>query len=427
MIDTQDTIPHLTTALEGPLKAIESKLLENQVHIEAWFRKQWQTLVPPIYGSIDLRNSGFKIAPVDMNLFAAGFNNLNPEFMPLAIQSLQLTIEKRFPNCSRILIIPENHTRNTFYFENLAAQQHMMRQAGYDVRIGSLRPDLIEKQQIDLPSGKSLLLEPLIKDNNRIMVDGFAPCIVWLNNDLSEGIPEILNSIEQPITPPLQLGWSNRLKSAHFQHYRDICSEFGKIIDLDPWLINPYFRHCGEVNFADKTGIDCLRKNAKALFQQIQLKYNEYNIDHKPFLIVKADAGTYGMSVMTIRDLQDLDNLNRKQRSHMARSKGGSDVTKIILQEGVYSFEKLEEAIAEPVVYLIGQYVIGGFYRINNKRDTTENLNSPGMSFKPLAFAKACNTPCEKDECYNRFYSYSVIARLSMLAAAKEHAALKEQ
>ena len=31
--------------------------------------------------------AGFKLAPVDMNLFPAGFNNLNPAFLPLSVEA----------------------------------------------------------------------------------------------------------------------------------------------------------------------------------------------------------------------------------------------------------------------------------------------------------------------------------------------------
>ena len=74
--------------------------------------------------------------------------------------------------------------------------------------------------------------------------------------------------------------------------------------------------------------------------------------------------------------------------------------------------------MAEPVVYMIGHYVVGGFYRVHKARAADENLNAPGMNFEPLAFVDNCNNP--GDEEHNRFYAYGVIARLSMLAAARE-------
>ena len=71
-------VPHLTTALTGPLLELERKFLDSRTAIEQWFRAQWLDHTPPFYSSVDLRNSGFKLAPVDTNLFPGGFNNLNP-------------------------------------------------------------------------------------------------------------------------------------------------------------------------------------------------------------------------------------------------------------------------------------------------------------------------------------------------------------
>ncbi|MGB9150851.1 MAG: glutamate--cysteine ligase, partial [Burkholderiales bacterium] len=75
-------VPHLTTALTGPLKELEKTILDATPSIERWFRNQWMEHAAPLYTSVDLRNSGFKLAPVDTNLFPGGFNNLNPDFLP---------------------------------------------------------------------------------------------------------------------------------------------------------------------------------------------------------------------------------------------------------------------------------------------------------------------------------------------------------
>ena len=94
----------------------------------------------------------------------------------------------------------------------------------------------------------------------------------------------------------------------------------------------------------------------------------------------------------------------------------------MIVQEGVYSFETVGEAVAEPVVYMIDHFVVGGFYRVHGGRGTDQNLNAPGMQFSPLAFAEPCSSPNPLDPgCPpNRFYAYGVIARLALLAAAIE-------
>ncbi len=420
-------VPHLTTALTGPLKDIESQILDKQHTIESWFRNQWRQHNVPFYASVDLRNAGYKIAPVDTNLFPAGFNNLNPAFQPLSIQSMQMAIERCGGEIDRIVIIPENHTRNLFYLESLHSIQEIMEKAGFEVRIGSISDEVKEPTTIELPSGASVLLEPLERDGERVFIQDFEPDLIVLNNDMSAGKPKILEGLKQTLTPPLELGWSTRLKSVHFKHYQTIAREFSELIDIDPWFIDPMFRNCGEIDFMKQEGGSCLYKNVETLLTAIEKKYQEYSVPCEPFVMMKADAGTYGMGVMTIHSPDEIGELNRKQRTKMSTTKEGQKVTQVIIQEGVYTHEtwQQDESAAEPVVYMIDHNVVGGFYRVHSKRGANENLNSPGMRFEPLAFADCCISPekhLEPDAHPNRFYTYGVIARLALLAAAYEMA-----
>lgn len=418
-----NTVPHLTTAITGPLRQLEQQILDNQVKIETWLRKSWQLTPPPLYASIDLRNAGFKLAPVDTNLFSAGFNNLNPDFLPLCIQAVQATINQRFVGCDKILIVPENHTSNIGYFENLAVLQTIFTKAGYDTRVGSLLPDLKKPTEIKLPSGNTVTLEPVTRSGNQIGLADFVPCIIVLNNDLSEGTPALLTDLEQPVIPSLKLGWHTRLKSIHFAHYDNVANLFAELIGIDPWLVNPLFAQCDAVNLMEREGEECLMHNINLILNSIQRKYDEYGIEEKPFVVVKADAGTYGMGVMMVRSADEIALLNRKQRNKMSTGKGKVQVSKMLVQEGVYSFEKIGEppAVAEPVVYTIGQYVVGGFYRVHKEKTADENLNAPGASFEALAFVDSCCNPSTCGlEVPNRFYAYGVIARLAVLAAARE-------
>ncbi len=419
------TVPHLTTALTGPFQNLERLILENQVSIESWFRSAWRQINAPFYASVDLRNAGYKIAPVDTNLFPAGFNNLNPAFEALCIQAIQMAVEHIKQPIDKILIIPENHTRNLFYLENIASLQSMIEKAGFETRIGSLMPDIDAPTKIDLESSKSVLLEPVVRDGDRVLVNDFNPDLILLNNDLATGMPEILNNIEQTITPPMSLGWSSRLKSDHFGFYQQVAQEFASLVDMDPWLIDPMFRNCGEVDFMKREGVDCLSKNVESLLSAIKTKYDEHNVNCEPFVMVKADAGTYGMGVMTIRSVDEITELNRKERTKMATTKEGKKVTKVIIQEGVYTHETwgAEETVAEPVVYMLDHQVVGGFYRVHDKRSASQNLNAPGMRFEPLAFDDCCISPDPNQDMdcrQNRFYTYGVIARLALLAAARE-------
>lgn len=419
------TVPHLTTALTGPFQSLERLMLDNQIAIEAWFRNAWRETRAPFYASVDLRNAGYKIAPVDTNLFPAGFNNLNPSFEALCIHAVQMAIESIGLPIDKILLVPENHTRNLFYMENIASLQSIIEKAGFEVRVGSLMPDLDNPMKIELESSRSVLLEPLQRDQNRILLEDFDPDLVVLNNDLATGQPEIFKDIEQVITPPTALGWSSRLKSNHFTFYQQVAQEFSELINIDPWLIDPMFRNCGEVDFMKREGVDCLSKNVDALLTAIQTKYDKHGVKCKPFVMVKADAGTYGMGVMTIHDADEIAALNRKERTKMATTKEGQKVSKVIIQEGVYTHETwgTDDTVAEPVVYMLGHQVVGGFYRVHAKRSASQNLNAPGMRFEPLAFDDCCISPDphQDPDCHqNRFYTYGVIARLALLAAARE-------
>ncbi len=357
-------VPHLVTALTGPINELEQRILESMPAIERWFRLEWMEHTPPIYTSVDLRNAGFKLAPVDTNLYPGGWNNLTPDMLPLAVQAGMAAIEKICPEAKNLLLIPENHTRNTFYLSNVVQLQRIFGQAGLNVRLGTLNPEITEPTEVQLPTGESVLLEPLVRTKHRLGLKNFDPCTILVNNDLSAGTPEVLKNLhEQFLLPPLHAGWSIRRKSTHFEAYEEVAKRFAKMLGMDHWLINPMFERCGEVNFADGTGMDCLRTHTESLLNRIKRKYKDYGINEKPFVVVKADNGTYGMGIMTVRDVSDLDALNRKSRNKMNVIKDGQTVSDVIIQEGVLTHERINETVAEPVVYMLDRYVVGGFYR----------------------------------------------------------------
>jgi glutamate--cysteine ligase len=417
-------VPHLTTALNGPLLELEQRILDASTTIERWFRLNWQEHTPPFYCSVDLRNSGFKLAPVDTNLFPGGFNNLSAAFMPLAVQAANAAVEKICPDAKNLLLVPENHTRNKWYLENVATLAAILRQTGLEVRIGTFNPEITAPTELETAGGRMLRVEPLKREGARLGVEGFDPCAILVNNDLSAGIPDVLKDLhEQTLLPPLHAGWALRRKSAHFSAYDEVAAEFAQQLQIDPWLVNPYHARCGEIDFQAREGEECLASNVSMLLEKIRLKYLEYGIKDKPYVAVKADAGTYGMGVMMVHDAAEVRELNRKQRNKMAVVKEGLAVHDVIIQEGVHTVERIEEKAAEPVVYMIDHYVIGGFYRVHGARAADENLNAPGMHFVPLAFEQSCSVPDPHAGCDappNRFYAYGVVARLALAAASLE-------
>ena len=416
-------VPHLITALNGPINELEQRILDSTPAIERWFRLEWMEHTPPFYCSVDVRNAGFKLAPVDTNLFPDGWNNLTPDMLPLAVQAGMAAIEKICPEARNLLIIPENQPQSSFYWSNVLQLKRIFHQAGLNVRFGSLSADVEQAVTLNLPGGDSITLEPLLRTERRLGLKDFDPCTILLNNDLVAGIPGILEDLnEQYVLPPLHASGSVRRKANHFKAYEEVAKRFGKLVGIDPWLINPMFAHCGQVNLSEGAGLDCLRVNVDALLTKVKRKYKEYGINEKPFVVVKADGGldgTQGMGIMTVRDIKDLDVLLSS-----GKGKLGKTLPEVIIQEGVLTNERVNAAVAEPVVYMMDRYVVGGFYRIHAERGPDQNLSAPGSSFVPLAFADSGRLPQPGEKpgssSPNRFYMYGVIARLAMLAASYE-------
>ena len=199
-----------------------------------------------------MRNAGLKLAPVDTNLFPGGFNHLGSEMLPLAVQASMAAIEKYCPDARNLLLIPEDRPCNVSYWQNIARQMQIYRQTGLNVRLGNLDETCTQTMNIALPDGGELLLEPLQRSayGRRLGLKNFDPCTILLNNDLSTRIPAILENIhEQTLLPPLHAGWAKRRKTNHFASYDEVVKKFAKMVEIDPWLINPFFAKCGDVDF----------------------------------------------------------------------------------------------------------------------------------------------------------------------------------
>jgi glutamate--cysteine ligase len=328
--------------------------------------------------------------------------------LPLAVQAAMAAIEKICPEARNLLIVPENNVQSTFYLSNLAQLRRIFHMAGLNVRIGSISPDVNKPTTIELPDGESITLEPVVRTRGRLGVKDFDPCTILLNNDLSAGVPGILEEVnEQFLLPPLHASWTTRRKSTHFKCYEEVTKRFGKLVGIDPWLINPLF---------DTATAQDLAAQVDALLAKVKKKYKEYGIKEKPFVVVKADNQRTGSDLVTVRDAKDLDT------PLMSELLGSTQ--ELIVQEGVLTHERMNAAVAEPVVYMMDRYVVGGFYRVHAERGVDEGLCAPGARYVPLAFAESMHLPQPGvrpgASAPNRFYMYGVIGRLAMLAASYE-------
>ena len=392
-------------------------MLDTMPAIERWFRMEWMEHTPPFYGSVDVRNAGFKLAPVDTDFFPCGWNNLTPAMLPLAVQAALSAVEKTCPEARNLLIVPDNHVRNSFYLSNLVQLRRIFEMAGLNVRFGSISPDLKKSLTLAVPGGDNVVFEPVLRERGRIGVKDFDPCTILLNTDLASGIPGILEDLQsQYLLPPLHASWAVRRKSRHFDCYDDAARRFAKLIGVDPWLINPDFDVCGELDLATPHGLAALRAKVEAMLLKTRRKYKEYGIKERPFVVVKHDDQHSGMGLMTLRDGKDL--------AAQAALLPSTGLQALVVQEGVLTLERINDAVAEPVVYMLDRVVVGGFYRVHAQQGADELLSAPGSSYVPLAFAQSLSLPepgmRPGASAPNRFYMYGVIARLALLAGSVE-------
>ncbi len=342
--------------------------------INQWFKDKIGNRIMLPYSSVDIRFSGNKLAPIDTNLFPAGFNNLNEEQFNLAKNIFANYIKTYYPKAKKILLVGENHTRNENYQENI-----------------SIISRIIESSNIKC---QTLSLDSL---NNSIEAD-----LIFLNNDLMAGFPLALENIKQPIIPNPLNGWFKRRKSNHFAVYNSLAQEFEREFNFPHELITTKFEVCKNINFKEKIGLEDLLSKTQNLFENL-------NNQEDPFIVIKSDYGTYGMGVTAIRSIEEIENINKKMRKQMHITKGNVINQQVILQEGVKTIEIINGETAEPLLYLINNEIVSFFYRTHLEKDKYSNLNSVGMKIINNAKIEHKYKIC----CH-------FIARLSTLAALYE-------
>lgn len=406
------------------LTHLDALLKERGDEVEAWLQARAQEKPPYIYGSVDLRHSGTKIAPVDTNLYPGGFNNLSKAAAKRASGAVKAYVQHHQPDVKSLLIVPESHTRNLAYLENVACLRDILIEAGYEVQVGTLNPDAHAPLVLETIKGRELVEQPLVRNGDVLQtVQGFVPDAVIVNNDFTPGVPEIMKNLAQPVCPPVDMGWHRRRKREHFSAYDSLVRDFGEAFDFDHWLISAYHRNCGMVDFRAREGMACVATNVDLVLDILRVKYAEYGVTEEPYVFIKADSGTYGMGVMTARSGEEVLSLNKKFRQKMDTIKEGYHNTEVVIQEGVPSIDTVDGHTAEPMIYVVDQQAVGGAFRVNEKRDAYGNLNAPGMSFYGMCdedeSTSAMQTP-RKPVAHCNFGVYALIARLATLATARE-------
>ena len=375
-----------------------------------------RTEIPiPIYGSVDIRDSGWKVAVVDSNHFPAGFNNVSKNDESRLSSLLKSHILRLNEDCSWVHLYPESHTRNKGYVENVKTIKRLIEGAGYKCTVGS--PELRAFGSLDGLTGP-LMLDKVSLVDEALVVDNETPDLIMLNNDLTEGILPGLSSSQ--VIPPTHMGWQRRRKSEHYECLKSYIEEIAKILGVDSWHLMADWFVSEDKCLEKETCREMLAAEVDEFLANLKARYLKMGVERDPVVFIKNDRGTYGLGIMSVSSGEELLNLSNRKFKRLMYSKGGVDVENFLIQEGIPTCLKTPEGHpVEPVVYLVDGEAASWFYRINSKKGDLENLNSPSAQF--VKFDEV------KDKYGKHAHNWhALLAELSMLAMGAESMKQKE-
>ncbi|MBT3476473.1 MAG: glutamate--cysteine ligase [Euryarchaeota archaeon] len=391
-----------------------TELLESKREvITNWMEEKRKAVPIPIYGSVDIRDAGWKIGVVDANHFPAGFNNVSEEDKPALALLLHNHIAREYNDCKWVHLYPESHTRNKGYVENIAALKELLLLGGFKCTVGSL--DFENLGHLVGLSGP-LKLDPVVSETidgeDILLINGSKPDLVLLNNDLTEGLIEGFGN--QVVSPPPSMGWHRRRKSQHYEVLKVYVDEISQLLGIDPWYLMADWFVSNDKCLEKEACRKDLAIEVDVFLDSIRTKYQSLGIERKPVAFIKNDRGTYGLGIMAVHSGAELLELSNRKMKKLMYSKGGVNVDNFLIQEGIPTSLKTDDgAPVEPVVYLVDGQASSWFYRINAKRSDIENLNSPSATFE--SFAQSGRRYGEHAHGW-----HALVAELSMLAMGQE-------
>ncbi len=397
---------------------LHEKIVSRYDALLDWYATQVKECSLPFYTSFDIRDSGYKIAPVDANLYPAGFNNICQADKDSSYELVEAYIQQRYGSeVQNIGLLTEEHTNNPYYWDNVYWIQALLTEAGYAVTL--LLPKVIaEPLTFTSASGYTLTVNPFdvesqggVKNYKNEPLD-----LIISNNDFSTAYDSWVKDTKVKINPPLEMGWHNRRKVDFFNHYNQLAEHFAELIDVPPVLLTIETQAYDNFSISEEASLLGLKDKAEGMFELLEKKYKEHNIKQTPYLFIKNSAGTYGLGVIEIKSPEDILSWNYKSRKKMKAAKGGGGIGAVILQEGIPTIVKDAESTAEPAIYMIGDRLAGGFLRVNERKGPDENLNAPGA-----VFSRLCVSDLEFNHQGRLMENvYGWIARLSVLAVGRE-------
>ena len=380
------------------------KILENLGRAEAWFQKKTAGKAIPFYSSFDIRDSSFKAACVDANLFPAGFNNICEADQKKAASLMKSYLKSRYPEAKKILLLAEEREKNLYYWDNIFVIKSLIEDGGYEAVACVPGKKILAPLRLTSAAGRKMRIGLLHEEKGDLIIS---------NNDFSVDYDLPPGA---PITPRAEMGWRFRKKSGFFREYNKIAAEFAGIVGLEPWRFTVETELFSPFDIESKESLARLKSQAAPFLARLQ-RARPPEAKEEPYLFLKNNSGTYGLGVIAIDRAETLNSLSYKLRKKLKASKSGEAIRELIIQEGVpTALSSPEGESAEPVIYMAGSHLAGGFLRSHQKKDRKASLNSPGAVYKRL-----CVSDLEikiKGQVMENVYGW--IGKLGLLALTAE-------
>lgn len=395
---------------------VHKAIVNNRSAVNEWFCSHTRGFKFPFYASFDLRESKFKVAPVDANIFPAGFNNICQTDKDSSVEHVREFLHQHYPDVKGLIgLVAEEHTSNAFYWENVLTLKNLIEGAGYRVEI-SIPRLLPQPLQVESVNGHKMTIHSAQRVDNRVLINGEEAELLISNNDFTEEYVDWMQGLDVRMNPPHALGWHRRRKQDFFNHYNQLASSFCEVIDVDPWLLTVQTERFPAFDINSEESRLKLANQVDHMIDSLRRDYAAHSEDEEPFVFIKNSAGTYGLGVLQAQSGEDVKSWSYKSRKKMKAVKGGGNITEVIIQEGIASDMIDEGVTSEPAIYMIGQKLAGGFLRTHEKKGPRESLNSPGAVYKRLCVSDL-EISIEGHPLENVF---GWVAKIGMLAISKE-------
>jgi glutamate--cysteine ligase len=274
------------------------KICDKYDALQSWFADKSKDISFPFYSSYDIRESNYKVAPVDANIFPAGFNNICAVDQESAVEKVKNYFKNYYPNIKgTVALITEAHTKNAYYWQNVYTICNLLKAIELPVVVAIPSESQQSSITVETISGHQLEVNFIYKEGHHLLVNGEKPCFIISNNDFSVIFDSWKQGVEQPVNPPYELGWYQRKKTNFFNHYNQLATEFSQLIGVNQESLTVFTESFSDFDINSEESRELLAQKVDEALSKLSSKYQALNMSEAPFLFIKNSSGTYGMGI----------------------------------------------------------------------------------------------------------------------------------